>query len=156
MDINITLFSEMLTFLLLLWVMARYVWPQLTKAIEERQQQIVQGVEAAKQGHKDLSAAQQEITEQLQQARDRAASILERAQQKSVALVEQSKVEAQRERSKVLVQAEEEIKLAYSRASDELQQHAVELAVAVAEKAIKQNFDDEAQDKLIDRIIAGI
>lgn len=156
MDINITLFGEMLTFMVLLWVMAKYIWPQLTKAIEERQQQIIEGVEAAKKGHKDLAVAQQKIAEQLQQARDQAEFILKQAQQKSATLIEQSKIEVQRERSKVLAQVEEEVKLVYSRASVELQQHTVELAVAVAKKAIEQNFDDESQDRLINRIIAGI
>lgn len=156
MDINITLFGEMLTFVVLLWVMAKYIWPQLTKAIEERQRQIIEGVEAAKKGQKDLVAAQQEVADRLQQAREQAAFILKQAQQKSAMLLEQSKVEAQRERSKVLVRVEEEIELAYDRANFELQQHAVELAVAVAEKALEQNFDDESQDRLINKIIAEI
>jgi F-type H+-transporting ATPase subunit b len=156
MDINITLFGEMLTFMVLLWVMGKYIWPQLTKAIEKRQQQIVEGVEAAKKGHKDLAATQQKIAEQLQHAKDQAAIILEQAQQKSVTLIEQSRAEAQQERNKVLAQVEDEIKLAYGQASVELQQYIAELAVAIAEKAIKQNFDDKSQDRLINKIIAGI
>ncbi len=156
MDINITLLGEMLTFAVLLWVMVKYIWPRLTKAIEARQQQILENIEEVKKGREEMALVQQNITEQLGEAKAEAALIVARAQQQSLFLIEESKVVAKGERNKILARMEEEMQLEIAKVKEQLQHQTAELVIAAAEQVIKQSFDEASQRKLIDQIIAGI
>ena len=54
MDLNLTLIGQMITFALFVWFTMKFVWPPITKAMEDRQQQIADGLAAAEQGKRDL------------------------------------------------------------------------------------------------------
>lgn len=58
MNINLTLFAQMLAFAALIWLIATKVWPPLLQAIEERQKKIAEGLAAAERSQKDLAQAQ--------------------------------------------------------------------------------------------------
>ena len=50
MNINLTLFGQAITFAIFVWFTMRFVWPPLTAAMQERQQKIADGLQAAEQG----------------------------------------------------------------------------------------------------------
>ena len=66
LDINGTLIAEIIAFLLMLGVLARWVYPPIVRAAEARQNQIKQQLEQAEKARQDaearLNAAQEEIT----------------------------------------------------------------------------------------------
>ena len=43
MNINLTLFAQAVTFAVFIWFCAHFIWPHLTRAIEDRQKQIADG-----------------------------------------------------------------------------------------------------------------
>lgn len=54
MDINATLIGQFLTFLVLVWFTMKYVWPPITKAMQEREKKIASGLEAGERGKREL------------------------------------------------------------------------------------------------------
>lgn len=156
MDINITLFGEMLTFAILVWVMMKYIWPPLMQVIQERQQKITEGLAAAEQSKHELELTQASIAEQLWQARAKVAAVLDKAEQQAEAFIEQSKVTAQTERAKILAQAKLELEREVNKTKGELQQQTVDLVITATEKILRQKVDAETQNKLIDELIASV
>ena len=59
MDIGMTLLGQALTFALLIAFTAKFIWPPLMAAIEERQQKIAEGLAAADRSKKDLAQAEE-------------------------------------------------------------------------------------------------
>ncbi len=57
MSINATLFIQMVVFAILVWFTMRFVWPPITKAIDERTQKIADGLSAAERARLELSNA---------------------------------------------------------------------------------------------------
>ena len=47
MNPNITLLGQMISFAILIWFTVKFIWPPLTKAIEDRQQKIAECIAAA-------------------------------------------------------------------------------------------------------------
>jgi F-type H+-transporting ATPase subunit b len=156
MDINLTLFGEMLTFAVLVWVTMKYIWPPLTKAMEERQQKIAAGLEAAQRGQQALETAQKNIAQQLNEARTRATVILDQANQQANNLIEESKIKAQEECAKVFTKTKLDIEQEINKTKKELQQQTVTLVIAATEKILQQKIDQDTQQKLIDQLIAEI
>src|SRR3970282_2688855 len=94
MNINITLFGQMLSFAILIWFTVKFIWPPLIKAIEERQQKIAEGLAAADRSQKDLAQTQEKVNETLKEARVKANEIIDQAHQRANAIVDQAKTDA--------------------------------------------------------------
>ena len=60
MNLNATLFAQMVVFLILAWFTMKFVWPPLINALDERSKKIADGLSAAekgKQNSKPLTSA---------------------------------------------------------------------------------------------------
>ena len=156
MDINLTLFGEMLTFAVLVWVMMKYIWPPLIKALEERQQKIASGLEAAERGKHELELAQINVAEQLHKTKAEASLMLNQAGRQANDILEKTKAAATEARAQILAQAKIDIEQEISSAKYILQQQTAELVVAATEKILQQKVNDVTQKKLIDELIANI
>ena len=75
MNINASLFVQMVVFLLGAWVTMKYIWPPLIHAIEERQKKIADGLAAANKGEKALAVATEQGQAIEAAARARASTI---------------------------------------------------------------------------------
>ncbi len=156
MNINLTLLGEMLTFAVLVWVMMKYIWPPLMKALEERQQKIAAGLEAAERGKRALELAKDNVAEQLRQTKAEAAAMLSQAGEQASELAEKVRATAEEERVKILAQAKIDIEQEVNKAKDILQQQMAGLVIMATEKILKQKVDDVTQKKLIDELISSI
>ena len=156
MNINLTLFGEMLTFAVLVWVIAKYIWPPLVKIIQERQEKIAAGLEAAERGQRELKLIQTNAAEQIHQAKIKATAILDQANQQANGFIEEGKISAQTERAKILAQAKLNLEQEVNKTKDELQQHVVDLVIATTEKILQQKVDETTQKNLIDKLITNI
>ncbi|NDA71509.1 MAG: hypothetical protein EBX63_11305, partial [Betaproteobacteria bacterium] len=56
MNINATLIIQIVVFIILWWFTARFVWPPITKALDERSRRISDGLAAADRAKADLAA----------------------------------------------------------------------------------------------------
>ena len=61
MNINLTLIGQSLTFLVFIFFCMKFVWPALIGVMQEREQRIAEGLEAADRADKDLELAQKLI-----------------------------------------------------------------------------------------------
>ena len=50
MNFNATLFGQLLAFVFFVWFTMQYVWPYILEALEEREKEISDGLEAASRG----------------------------------------------------------------------------------------------------------
>lgn len=155
MDLNFTLIGQLLTFMIFVWFTMKFVWPPLVKALEDRRQQIADGLAAAEKGQHALADAKQEIQAQLDEAKQQAADIIDQANKRAQGIVEESKSTAKAEGERLLELAKAEIQQEFNAAKAELMQQVSALAVAGAEKILRQSVDRKASNDLVKEIIAG-
>ncbi len=72
MNVNMTFFGQMLSFVILIVFTMKFIWPPLNAALEERQKKIAEGLAAADRSQKDLAQAQEKANEALKDARVKA------------------------------------------------------------------------------------
>jgi len=155
-DLNLTLFGQMITFAIFVWFTMKFVWPPIVKAMDDRQQKIAAGLTAAEQGEKALELAKQQIDEQLKVAKQEAADILEQAHQRAVNIVEESKTQAREEGDRLLALAQDEIKREYNQARTQLIKQISDIAVMSAEKILEREVDRASNDRLVDELVREI
>ncbi len=146
----------MLVFAAFVWFTMKFVWPPLTKALEERQDKIADGLAAAERGRRELDLAQHRIKDELKQAKVQAAEIVEKATRRAAQIVEEAKNEARHEAQQLAKMAQEQISQEVNRAKDNLRKQVATLAVAGAEKILMREIDQKANSQLLDSLIEEI
>ena len=156
MDIGMTLLGQALTFALLIAFTAKFIWPPLMAAIEERQHKIAEGLAAADRSKKDLAQAEEKVNEVLREARSKASEIINQAEARRAQIIDLAKEEAIEEGNRQKAAALAEIESATARAREDLRKQVSMLAVAGAEKLIRREIDGNALRALLDELAAEI
>jgi F-type H+-transporting ATPase subunit b len=156
MDIGMTLLGQALSFALLIAFTAKFIWPPLMAAIEERQQKIAEGLAAADRSKKDLAQAEEKVNEVLREARAKAAEIVAQAESRRLQIIDHAKDEAIEEGNRQKAAAAAEIVSSSNRAREDLRKQVSALAVAGAEKLIMREIDGNAHKALLDELAAQI
>jgi len=156
MNINVTLFGELITFAVLVWVTMKYIWPPLTQAMQNRQQKIADGLEAAEKGQKSLDLAKEKVKTQLKNAKHQAVDIIDQANMSAAKLVEAGKDKAHEDAKKILALAQSDVATQAEKAKQQLHGEIATLVIAATRKVLQKNIDVNANQKLIDKFIEEI
>ena len=156
MNINATLFAQMIVFAILIWVTMKFIWPPLMKAMDDRAQRIGEGLAAADRSQRDLAQAQEQVNEVIREARTKATEIIDQAHTRANQIVDAAKAEAIVEGNRQKAAAEAEIVVATNHAREDLRRQVSSLAVAGASRLIKREIDGNAHKALLDELAAEI
>lgn len=156
MNINATLFGELIAFIFFVWFCMKFVWPPITGAIEERQKKIADGLAASERGEKDLELARTKVTGQLKEAKTQAAEIIEQAKKRGSQIVDEETQRGHQEREKIIAQGYSEIEAERNRAKEDLRKQVSALAVAGAEKILGRQIDAAAQSDIVEKLVAEL
>jgi len=140
-NINATLLVQIVVFAALWWFTARFVWPPITSALDERSKKIADGLAAADKAKADLQAAEQRVEAELKKARESASEVRAMAEKQASGMTEEARTEAARILSAAKKAAEEEAELAAQRAKEQLRDQVALLAVAGAERILRREID---------------
>ncbi len=152
MSINATLFVQLVVFAILVWFTMRFVWPPITKAIDERTQKIADGLSAAERARMELSNANRRVDEQLSAARDDAARRLADAERLAQSMIEDAKARAAEEGAKIVAAARAEAQQEVVKAREVLRGQVAELAVRGAEQILRREVDSRVHADLLSRL----
>lgn len=156
MDINATLFVQMLTFALFVWFTMKFVWPPITKALEERRDTIAEGLAASERGKRELELAQHRIVDELRVAKQNAAEIIDKANRRAGHIIDEAKNQARIEGQRQAKLVQEQIGRDMNLIKDGLRQQLAGLAVAGAEKILEKEVDASTHDGLLDKLVEEI
>ena len=149
MNINLTLLAQAVTFAVFIWFTAKFVWPYIARAIEERQKHIAEGLAAAERGKQDLEQASARAADMQRDARQQAQEILAQAEKRASQIVEEAKAAAGEEGARLIAGAKAEIEQEVSRARETLRTQVAELAVAGAEQILRREVDAKTHAALL-------
>lgn len=156
MEINATLIGQLITFAILVWFTMKYVWPPITKAMQEREKTIAAGLEAAERGKRELEQAQHKALSIIHDAKRDAAHVVEQAHKRSGQIHEEAKIAAREEGERLIDRAKADIEREVNQAKEVLRKQLSLLAVQAAEKIIQHNLDAARQAALLDEFVAEI
>jgi F-type H+-transporting ATPase subunit b len=145
-----------LTFLVLLYLLAKFAWGPLLKALEERQETIRKSLDDADQATLELKRLQQESAQIIAEARAEAQSIVATSRAAAETVREDVKQKAKGEADALVRGAQRQIQLETARALQQIRHEVVDLSLAVASKLIKKNLTQEDNEALIQDSLAQI
>ncbi len=156
MDINMTLFGEMITFAILIWVTMKFIWPPIVKAMQERQEKIAEGLSAAERGQHKLKLAEQRTADMLREVKRDSAKILEKSNARAIQIIDDAKQRGFQEGQRMIEVAKLEINQQSQLAKEALRVGFSDLVVSATEKLLEKNLDKKAHEKMLDELISEI
>lgn len=150
MNINLTLFAQLVSFAVFVWFTMKFIWPPMAKAMDERKAKIADGLAAGERGTHELELARERALEHLHQAKQQAAEIKANAEKQAAMIVDDAKQSAQQEGARQLAAAQAEIEQQTNKAREQLREKVAELAVIGAEKILRKEIDANAHKDILD------
>jgi len=152
-SITITLFGQILTFIVLVWFIQKFLWGPITEMMEARSKRIADGLAASERGKHELELAEQRSAERLREAKQDASDIIVAANKRSNEIIEdakeQGRVEGQRQIEVAVAEIEQEV----NRIKEDLRRQFVNLTLATAEKILEREVDATAHDEFLNKML---
>jgi F-type H+-transporting ATPase subunit b len=145
-----------LTFLVLVALLARFAWRPLLAALEGRRATIAQSLEDAHRARQELERVQRESVQMMATARAEAESVIARSRSEAEALREELKQKARAEAAAIVKNAERQIQLETARAIQQIRHEAVDLSVDIASKILRRQVSREDNETLIQEALKQV
>src|SRR5215470_13906224 len=136
-----------LTFLVLLALLAKFAWRPLLAALESRQEAIKKSLDDADKAKQELARLQQESAKIIEQARIEAESILTKTRSDAERLREDLKAKAKEEADNLVRNAEQQIQLQARQALQQVRHQVADIAVTIASKLLERNVAKEDNER---------
>lgn len=148
--------TQILGFLILLWVMRKYAWGPILASLEARRQKIAGDFEAARRAKADADATKLQFENELKGIEARARQRLQEAVAEGQKVAGEIRAQAQSEATARMARAEDDIAREREKAKEMLKEQVISLSMKTAEKILRQRLDDPAQRRLVGEFIEEV
>ncbi len=145
-----------ITFLVVLFVLKKFAWPQLLAALDEREKRISDAITAAEQARQEAEEVLRQHRQKLAAADEEARQVVAEAREAGANVRQTIVSQAREEAERMLDQARTSIESEKRAAIAELRRETANLAVQAAGALIDANLDDERNRGLVNDLIAKI
>ena len=134
----------------------KFIWPPLTKAIDDRRQKIADGLAAAEKGKADLAQAQARVSLIEAAAKTDNHARLAEAEKQAALIIDEARREAESEKARIVAQARQDAEQEVQRARETLRSEVAVLAVKGAEQILHREVDEKAHAELLNQLKAQL
>lgn len=156
MSITGTLIVQMIVFMILVVFTMKFIWPPLTKALDERTNKVAEGLAAAEHAKVALTNAHQHVEVELAKTRNETAARIADAERRAMMIIEEAKLRASEEAAKILASAQEEAHQQTLKAREALRSQVAELAVKGAEQILRKEINADVHADLLNLLKAEL
>ena len=150
------IFWEIITFLILLFLLWRYVYPPIRDQIRRRQSEIDRAIDEAQKTRSEARELLAEYRRQIEEARGESRRILEEGRKQAEAQRERAKREAREEGERIIERAREEIGRERDAALREVRREVADMVILTSERIIGQELDRDGHERLISEALDSL
>jgi F-type H+-transporting ATPase subunit b len=143
----------LLLFVISMAILARWVFPRISAALDRRQQAIEESIDTAERVREQADALLAEYRERLHEAREQAQEIIERARKAAEVHERESEEEAIARREQLMERTRREIESETRRAIQEIRREVADLTVMATERVTRKVLSDQDQERLVEETL---
>ena len=141
------------SFLLLIFLVKKYAWGNITSVLDERAEKISSDIDGAEEARKKAEDLASKREAELAGSRTEAKTIIENAKETAEKSKADILAEAKLEAGRLKEKANQEIAQNKAEALQSVKGDVADLTISLAGKIISQNLDSQAHKELIDQYI---
>ncbi|WP_312763613.1 F0F1 ATP synthase subunit B [Epilithonimonas sp.] len=148
------LFWMTLTFIILLFLLAKFAWKPILNAVNDREVTIIDALNQAKLAKQEMAQLKEDNERILREARAERDGILKEAREMKDKIVNEAKERAKVEGEKMIAAARQSIQSEKNAAMAEIKSQIGTLSVNIAENILREKLNnDGAQNALVENIL---
>ena len=151
------LILSLVVFLILFYIVRKYVAPKFEQAFADRTKAIEGGIKQAEDMQAEAKAALEQYQHQLAEARHEASRIREEAKEQGASIIAEMREQAQAEGQRIAAQAHTQIQAERQQVLAQLRTEIGELSTQLASRIVGESLEDEArQRRTVERFLADL
>ena len=150
------MFWTLVVFLILFFVLGKFVFPKITAAVEAREKALEDAIESARRDREEAARYLEEQRAAIEAARNESQKILAEGRAIGEKLRGEMMEETRVQQQDMLDRARREIEAERNRAIAEMRREAVDLAIAGASKVIEKNLDQKSNRDIVEKFLSTI
>jgi len=147
------LIVQAIAFLILLWVLTKFVYPVLTSMLDKREATIREGIDAAEKAEQNATEANAEVEKLLSKTRKQASEVITSAKEEAALIVANANDSATNQTERMLERAKSEIEKEIESARKALRDETIDLVALATEKVIGNAMTGTIDHKVISQAL---
>ncbi len=144
---------QAIAFLILLWVLTKFVYPVLTSMLDKREATIREGIEAAEKAEQNATEANAEVEKLLSKTRKQAGEMIGSAKDEAASIVAAANESATKQTERMLERANAEIEKEIEMARKALRSETIDLVALATEKVLGNVMTESVDRKVISQAL---
>jgi len=147
------IFSQVLSFLLLLWVLRRFAWKPLLSALDARREHIESELSKAAQGRQEMERLQEDYRKRLSSIEEESRSKIQQAVIEGKRISGEIQEEARGQAHAIITKAKEAVEMELAKAKVTLRDQIARMTVNATERLLRRKLDEKADRHLVDEAL---
>jgi F-type H+-transporting ATPase subunit b len=156
MNINATIFGQMITFGIFVWINIKFIWPKVIGVITDRENKILAGLQAAETSHQKLLSSESFIKTEEAKAKKHCALLIAEAEKQAEEIIEAAVISAKQKEVEIIEAAHLDLQKEQLRLKHELKEKLADLIVFGAEKVLKAEINPQHHQQILSDISNSI
>lgn len=152
MNLNLSMWYQAGVFIILALFTAKFIWPPVIGAIDERMKRIADGLAAGDQGKKELEEMKKLVQAKLAAAGEEGQKRISDAEKRAALIIEEARNTAAAEAARIVAAANADANNQVTKAREELRDQVATLAVKGAEQILKREVNASAHADLLNQL----
>jgi F-type H+-transporting ATPase subunit b len=148
--------TQVVGFLLVVWLLGKYAWPQVLGFIDARRQRIAADLKQAAAERADAAQLRDELEKELRAIETRARARIQEAVAEGQRVASELKASTQRDVTDRLQRLSVELEQEREKAMVVLKEDVIGLAIGAAEKVVREKLDEKSSRRLVEDFIARV
>jgi F-type H+-transporting ATPase subunit b len=145
--------AQIINFLIILYVLKRFLYPPLFKVFKKREELIKESADKAEENEKILEKTKELEKETIKKAKVTADEILKEAREQSADIINKAQVDAKQKADKMVKDAKAQIELETAEAQKQLNTYVLKLSVEILQKSLSNVLSEKEQSEIVERAI---
>lgn len=143
------LILQIVAFIILVWLLGKFVYPLLMRAVDQRQADIEATARAAREAQANANETQEETARLLEEARKQASDIVATAKLEATELSNSTQEKARATAEKIVADAHDQLQKDVEAAKRQLHDQTLELVALTTEKVVRKKQTKKEDEALI-------
>ncbi|OGD89486.1 ATP synthase F0 subunit B [Candidatus Curtissbacteria bacterium RIFCSPLOWO2_02_FULL_40_13b] len=150
------LLAQIVNFLIILFLLKKFFYKPITKALEDRKKKIEESLVNAQLIEEKLAKTEEQTNQILEQAKNDAQNLISGAKEEAQRIADQATAEARQTIDQTVVEAKSQIEAQKVQMQKELEQQILNLVVDVVKKVLGRTLKDKERHQLTQKAILEI
>lgn len=141
--------AQIISFLLLFFLLRAFAWKRILKALDDRKERIASELKSLEQAQEEALKLKADYQTKIATIGEEGKKMIEQALLEGKKLKEELKNDAYRQSQKIIEEARKEIKYELVAAKEELKNKIIDLSIEAAENVIQDKLTEEEDKKIV-------